>query len=176
MGRRGDSYDRFLIRIREMFESIYIIFQVIANLVGVFETEKMNVVDKTKSDKGFRANAQQEEFDFFNFLKQTFPDEFLRTGFQNKYTSMEAMIDHFKYYSEGFKVPKGFTYQAVESPKGEFGVALISDGSSIAYRCKIRSPAFYHLAMMPAQIQGHYFADMVTVLGSQDIVFGEVDR
>lgn len=139
----------------------------------------MKVMDdknKTKAQNQFKAETSAESFDFFSFLRQAFPDEFLKTDFQTKYNSMESMIEHFKYYSEGFKVPKGFTYQAVESPKGEFGVALISDGSTMAYRCKIRSPAFYHLAMMPSQIQGHYFADMVTVLGSQDIVFGEVDR
>jgi NADH:ubiquinone oxidoreductase subunit D len=161
---------------REMFESLYIIFQVIANLVGAFEIATLNSTEKTKFTKPFKAEDEREQFDFFTFLRQAFPDEFVRTGFQTKYNSMESMIEHFKYYSEGFKVPKGFTYQAVESPKGEFGVSLISDGSTMAYRCKIRSPAFFHLAMMPAQIQGHYFADMVTVLGSQDIVFGEVDR
>ena len=93
-----------------------------------------------------------------------------------KANSMETLIDHFKYFSEGIKVKPGVTYQAVEAPKGEFGVSLLSDGSSKPYRCKIRTPAYHHLQFMTSQIEGHYFADMITILGSQDIVFGEVDR
>ena len=89
---------------------------------------------------------------------------------------MEHLILHFKEYSEGIKVPRGFTYQAVEAPKGEFGVSLISDGTSIPFRCKIRTPAYHHMQLMPRMVHGHYFADLVTVLGSQDIVFGDVDR
>ena len=89
---------------------------------------------------------------------------------------MEELINHFKYYSEGTLVPQGFTYNAVEAPKGELGVSLLSNNSSHPYRCKIRSPAYHHLQMMAKLMQGHMFADMVTILGSQDIVFGEVDR
>jgi len=89
---------------------------------------------------------------------------------------METLIDHFKYYSEGVKVTRGFVYKAVEAPKGEFGVSLVSDGSSQPYRCKIRTPAYHHMQVMPRLVQGHFFADLVTVLGSQDIVFGDVDR
>lgn len=89
---------------------------------------------------------------------------------------MESLIEHFKHYSEGLKVPAGLDYQAVEAPKGEFGVTLLSDGSAKPYRCKIRTPAYHHLQFMTSQIRGHYFADMITILGSQDIVFGEVDR
>lgn len=89
---------------------------------------------------------------------------------------MEAMIEHFKYYSEGLKVAAGSVYQAVEAPKGEFGVLLISDGSTKPYRCKIRTPAYHHLQLMSFIMDGHYFADMITILGSQDIVFGEIDR
>lgn len=89
---------------------------------------------------------------------------------------MEYLIEHFKYYSEGLKVNSGVTYQSVEAPKGEFGVALVSDGSTKPYRCKIRTPAFHHLQLMSYMMAGHYFADMITILGSQDIVFGEVDR
>jgi len=89
---------------------------------------------------------------------------------------MEFLIEHFKYYSYGIEVPKGFTYKAVEAPKGEFGVTVISDGSSNPYRCKLRSPAFHHLNLVSRMMQGHMFADMITILGSQDIVFGEVDR
>ena len=89
---------------------------------------------------------------------------------------METLINHFKNYSEGLKAPKGFNYSAVEAPKGEFGVNLISDGTSNPYRCKIRTPAYHHMQVMPRLVQGHFFADLVTVLGSQDIVFGDVDR
>ena len=89
---------------------------------------------------------------------------------------MESLINHFKHYSEGVHVPAGSLYQAVEAPKGEFGVTLLSDGSARPYRCKIRTPAYHHLQFMSSQIRGHYFADMITILGSQDIVFGEVDR
>jgi NADH:ubiquinone oxidoreductase subunit D len=89
---------------------------------------------------------------------------------------MESLINHFKMYSEGLEVPSGFTYKSVESPKGEFGVSLLSDGSSTPYRCKFKSPAYTHLNLVPKLIQGHMFADMITLLGSQDIVFGEIDR
>jgi NADH-quinone oxidoreductase subunit D len=89
---------------------------------------------------------------------------------------MENLISHFKKYSEGIKVPKGFTYNSIEAPKGEFGVSIISDGSSKPYRCKIRTPAYHHMQIMSRMSQGHYFADLVTILGSIDIVFGDVDR
>ena len=91
-------------------------------------------------------------------------------------TSMESLIHHFKLYTEGFKVPEGEVYVAVEAPKGEFGVYLISDGSSKPYKCKIRAPGFSHLQSMDYLIKGHMLADVPAVLGSMDIVFGEVDR
>ena len=93
-----------------------------------------------------------------------------------KNQSMEYLIEHFKYYSEGLKVNSGYSYQAVESPKGEFGVSLIANNTPKPFRCKIRTPAYHHLQLMSKMMQGHYFADMITILGSQDIVFGEVDR
>lgn len=89
---------------------------------------------------------------------------------------MEKLIEHFKHYSEGVVVPKGITYAAVEAPKGEFGVSLISDNSVNPFRCKIKSPSYTHLQMLSFLLRGHYFADAVTLIGSQDIVFGEVDR
>ncbi len=91
-------------------------------------------------------------------------------------TSMEALINHFKLFSEGFHVPEGATYTAVEAPKGEFGVYLIADGTNRPYRCKIRAPSFAHLQALPQLCVGHLVADAVTILGSLDIVFGEVDR
>ncbi len=90
--------------------------------------------------------------------------------------SMEAMIHHFKLYTEGYKVPEGEIYAAVEAPKGEFGVYLVADGSNKPYRCRLRAPGFFHLAALDFMTKGHMIADVVAVLGSQDIVFGEVDR
>jgi NADH-quinone oxidoreductase subunit D len=89
---------------------------------------------------------------------------------------MEALIHHFKLYTEGYHVPAGETYTAVEAPKGEFGVFLVADGGNKPYRCKIRAPGFAHLAAMDYMCRGHMLADSVAILGSMDIVFGEVDR
>ena len=164
LGKRGDSYDRFLIRIREMYESVNIIFQILTNLSNV-----TNINTSISSKKSKKINF----FSFFDFL---YSQQFKKLNNNSKYTSMESLINHFKQYSEGIKVPRGFTYKAVEAPKGEFGVSLVSDGTSIPYRCKIRTPAYHHIQVMPRLVQGHFFADLVTVLGSQDIVFGDVDR
>ena len=143
IGTRGDSFDRFLIRIREMFESMYIIFQIIKLIYN---------------DKGC-----------------TFYPKHNKTP-QTKYTNMETLINHFKYYSEGLVPEKNITYQAVEAPKGEFGVTLVSDNSNYPFRCKIKTPAYTHLQLLSVLSKGHFFADIVTLIGSQDIVFGEVDR
>jgi len=89
---------------------------------------------------------------------------------------MEGIIKHFKYWTEGFPVEKGWTYKAVESPKGEFGVSLVSGGSNNPYRCKVRSPALYHLQVLNKISKGHFLADLVTLIGTIDIVFGEIDR
>lgn len=159
LGRRGDSYDRFLIRIREMYESISIVFQILSNLTNL----------TYKNDLNTKVNF----FTFFNLLNST--NKF-KLGYRSKYNSMESLITHFKLYSEGLIVPKGFVYKAVEAPKGEFGTSIISDGTSNPYRCKIRTPAYHHMQVMSRMVQGHYFADLVTVLGSLDIVFGDVDR
>jgi NADH:ubiquinone oxidoreductase subunit D len=143
-----------------MYESINIVFQVLANLT-------------TLENKLIGSKKKINPFSFFDFLYK-FRKENLNK--KTKYTSMESLISHFKKYSEGIKVPKGFVYNAVEAPKGEFGVSLLSDGTSKPYRCKIRTPAYHHMHIMPRMVQGHYMADLVTVLGSQDIVFGDVDR
>jgi len=90
--------------------------------------------------------------------------------------SMESLIHHFKLYSEGFNVPKGNIYQTVEAPKGEFGIYLMSNGTNKPYRCKIKAPGFLHLQGLDFMSQGHLIADVVTIIGTQDIVFGEVDR
>jgi len=164
LGKRGDSYDRFLIRMREMYESVNIIFQILTNLT-LITNENSSLINEKNKKTSF--------FSFFDFI---YLNKFKSLNFNTKYNSMESLINHFKYYSEGLKVPKGFIYKAVEAPKGEFGVSLISDGSANPYRCKIRTPAYHHIQIMPRLVQGHYFADLVTVLGSQDIVFGDVDR
>jgi len=91
-------------------------------------------------------------------------------------TCMESLINHFKLYSEGFVVPKGKIYVGVEAPKGEFGINLISDGSTKPFRCKIRSPGFFHLQLIDYISKYHMLADVVTIIGTLDLVFGEVDR
>ena len=142
-GKSGDSYDRFIIRMREMFESLYLITQVISTL-------NLNTYN-------------------YNFNKW-------KSISQNKFTQMEKLINHFKYYSEGYVLNKGLYYGEVESPKGEFGVTIVSNNTNKSYRCKIKSPAYTHLQILSFLSKGHYFADIVTLIGSQDIVFGEVDR
>lgn len=164
MGKRGDSYDRFLIRLREMYESVSITFQILTNLAGT--TSKNSL---TKDNFFDSANC-------FSFFDSVYTEKFNKLNRNTKYNSMESLISHFKHYSEGIKVPRGFVYRAVEAPKGEFGVSLISDGSSYPYRCKIRTPAYHHMQIMSRMSQGHYFADLVTIIGSLDIVFGDVDR
>ena len=160
LGKRGDSYDRFLIRVREMYESVNVVFQVLSNLTN-------NKLTATNSNRNV---------DFLSFFDSLYRIRKEQLNKRTKYTSMESLIHHFKKYSEGVKVPKGFSYVAIEAPKGEFGVALISDGTSKPYRCKIRTPAYHHMHVMARMAQGHYVADLVTVLGSTDIVFGDVDR
>merc|ERR1712066_1121604 len=164
LGKRGDSYDRFLIRLREMYESVNVIFQLLTNLTLL-----------TSTASGSNASPGKDKT-FFSFLNSPATNHANRLNHNTKYVSMESLINHFKSYSEGVQVPKGFTYNAVEAPKGEFGVSLVSDGGSKPYRCKIRTPAYHHMQIMSRMSQGHYFADLVTVLGSLDIVFGDVDR
>jgi NADH:ubiquinone oxidoreductase subunit D len=89
---------------------------------------------------------------------------------------METLIEHFKFWGEGSKIKSNFTYKNVESPKGEFGVTLFSDNSAKPYKCKVRSPAYHHLQVLPKISKGHFLADLVALIGTIDIVFGEVDR
>ncbi len=148
VGKNGDCYDRYLIRMEEMRQSVRIMRQCIA---------LMNKPD----GKGPVATTDGK----------IVPPK--RTEMKR---SMEALIHHFKLYTEGYHVPEGEVYAAVEAPKGEFGVYLVSDGSNKPYRCKIRAPGFPHLAAMHPICRGHLLADVSAVLGSLDIVFGEVDR
>ena len=143
-GSVGDCYDRYLIRIQEMRESLSIIQQTINKM----PEGSVKVCDS----------------------KYTAPS---RGHMKN---DMESLIHHFKYYTEGITVPKGQIYTAVEAPKGEFGVFLVSDGSAKPYRCKIRAPDFAHLQGLNEMAVGHMLADVVTIIGTQDIVFGSVDR
>ena len=144
VGKNGDCYDRFVLRLEEVRQSLRIMKQCVEELPGGPVTS----VDK----------------------KITPP----RRGDMKH--SMEALIHHFKLFTEGYRVPEGEVYAAVEAPKGEFGVYLVSDGSNKPYRCKIRAPGFAHLQSMDFMCKGHMLADVPAVLGSQDIVFGEVDR
>ena len=156
LGKKGDCYDRFLIRIREMYESLNIIIQLIYNIINFFSLNKSLL-----------------SFNFFNYL---FKNKLIKLNKKTKYNTMENLINHFKYFSEGLKPNKGFSYKSVEAPKGELGVSIISNNSFMPYRCKIKSPSFVNLQIMTKLAKGHFFADLITVLGSQDIVFGDVDR
>ncbi len=163
LGTSGDCYDRFLLRIQEMVESLNISNQVISNF-NTINFNKNNINNLTVEKKFLKNNLTTQKIEFNKFNKK------------NKYNDMESLINHFKYYTEGFKVPEGFTYRAIEAPKGEFGVSLISDGSTNPYKCKVRTPALQHLQMLNSLCKGHMFADLVTLIGSLDVVFGEIDR
>jgi NADH:ubiquinone oxidoreductase subunit D len=162
VGQNGDSYDRFLIRMNEMTESLNIINQVVNKL--------------TKHKKQPQSSKKVSNINPHFLLKYLYPKSWNQNNYKSEYTSMEQLISHFKYWSEGFPVKSGWTYRAVESPKGEFGVALISDGTNIPYRCKVRSPAYHHLQVLPKISKGHFLADLVALMGTIDIVFGEIDR
>jgi NADH dehydrogenase (ubiquinone) Fe-S protein 2 len=144
IGINGDCYDRYLIRINEMRESLKIIEYCVNNI-----PETPIKVDNFKISIPSKKSIKN---------------------------SMESLISHFKIYTEGFVVPKGETYCFVEAPKGEFGVYLVSDGTNKPYRCKIRSPGFFHLQGLDFMSNNHMLADVVTIIGTQDIVFGEIDR
>ncbi len=144
VGTNGDCYDRYLIRVQEMRQSIRIINQCLNKI-----PEGPIKVDNTKISAPSKTHMKQ---------------------------SMEALIHHFKYFTEGFAVNPGEVYVSTEAPKGEFGTFLVSDGTSKPYRCKIRAPGFYHLQGLNMMSAGHFLADAVTIIGTQDIVFGEVDR
>lgn len=154
VSNHGDSYDRYLLRMNEMTESLLIINQSVS-LLNLYPHKKTK---KTQLINLISAIATSTERD------------------KAQYTDMETLIHHFKYWSEGFPVASGWTYQAVESPKGEFGVTLISDNTAKPYKCKVRSPAYHHLAFLPNLAIGHLITDLSTLIGTVDIVFGEIDR
>lgn len=143
-GTNGDCYDRYLIRLFEMKQSILIIEQCLDQIpYGPIKTSDNKITPPSRFD-----------------IKQ----------------SMEALIHHFKFYTNGINVPASETYTGTEAPKGEFGVYLISNNSNRPYRCKIKAPGFAHLQALDMMSKGHMIADVVTIIGTQDIVFGEVDR
>ncbi len=144
IGQNGDCYDRYLVRMAEIRQSISLVKQCIENMPeGPIKTEDRKISPPPRAE-----------------MK----------------TSMEAMIHHFKLYSEGYHVPAGEAYTAVEAPKGEFGVYIVSDGTNRPYRCRIRAPGFAHLQALDFMAKGHMLADVAAIIGSLDIVFGEIDR
>ncbi len=146
VGANGDCYDRYLVRIEEMRQSNRIIRQCIDWLRN---NPGPVIVDNHKVAPPSRVEMK---------------------------SNMEELIHHFKLFSEGFHVPPGEVYAAVEAPKGEFGVYLVSDGANKPWRMKIRAPSFPHLAALNEMAKGHMLADVVAIIGTQDIVFGEIDR
>ena len=145
IGHNGDCYDRYLVRMEEMRQSVLIIRQAI---------ERLNVENGPVLAQGKLCPPRRGE------MKK----------------SMEALIHHFKLYTEGFHVPEGEVYAFVEAPKGEFGVYLVSDGSNKPYRVKIRAPGYLHLQAMDHMAAGHQLADVAAIIGTMDVVFGEIDR
>ena len=146
LGRNGDCYDRYLVRMEEMRQSVRIMIQCLDLLDA---NPGPVLIQNSKFAPPRRAEMKR---------------------------SMEALIHHFKLYTEGFHVPEGDVYTAVEAPKGEFGVYLVGDGTNKPYRCKIRAPGYSHLQAMDWMCRGHQVADVSAILGSLDIVFGEIDR
>jgi NADH-quinone oxidoreductase subunit D len=144
VGKNGDCYDRYLVRMHEIRQSLRIMRQCLEQMpAGPVRVPDQKVTPPPRAE-----------------MKR----------------SMEALIHHFKLYTEGVHVPKGEVYAAIESSKGEFGVYLVSDGTNKPYRCKIRSPSYVHLAAFDFMCKGHQLADVPSIIGSLDIVFGEVDR
>lgn len=144
VGKDGDCYDRYMVRVEEMYQSVKIVKQCLEKMPqGAVKTLDSKITPPTR--------AKMKE-------------------------SMEALIHHFKLYTEGYHVPEGESYGVVEAPKGEFGVYLYSDGTNKPYRCRIKAPSFAHLQGLDFMAKGHLMADVVTIIASLDIVFGEIDR
>ena len=144
IGKNGDCYDRYLIRMEEMKQSLKIINQVLDKM-----PKGDVIIDNPRISPPKRSTMK---------------------------SSMESLISHFKLYTEGVRVPEGSVYRAVEAPKGEFGVYLVSDGTNKPYRCKIRAPGFAHLQGLDFMTKGHQLADLVACIATMDVVFGEIDR
>ncbi|MGZ7109071.1 MAG: NADH-quinone oxidoreductase subunit D [Methanobacterium sp.] len=144
VGKNGDCYDRYLIRVQEMRESLKIIFQCLNNIpLGFIKSEDKKLVAPSRS---------------------------------HMKSNMESLIHHFKLYTEGYSIPAGESFVSVEAPKGEFSVFLVSNDNNRPFRCRIHAPGFMHLQGLDFMSKNHMIADVVTIIGTQDIVFGEVDR
>jgi NADH-quinone oxidoreductase subunit D len=144
VGDNGDCYDRYLLRMVEMRQSLSIISQCLETIpTGLIKTQDNKLCPPTKAE-----------------MKQ----------------SMEALIHHFKIYTNGISIPSNEVYVGTEAPKGEFGIYLVSNNTNKPYRCKIKAPGFAHLQALNFMSKGHLLADVVTIIGTQDIVFGEIDR
>ena len=144
IGKNGDCYDRYLVRVEEMYQSLRIMKQAIEKMPsGPIKTQDPKITSPRRAD-----------------MKN----------------SMEAMINHFKLYTEGYDVPAGEVYVPVEAPKGEFGVYLYADGTNKPYRCRIKAPGFAHIQALDFLTHGHLVSDVVTIISSLDLVFGEIDR
>ena len=153
LGRCGDSFDRYLLRVEEMRNSLIIIDQCLnmwSHAILPFPSKNSNIN--------------------ISFNKITPPSRYSMKYF------MESLIHHFKLYSEGFNLPKEDTYTVVEAPKGEFGIYLLSEGENRPYRCRIKSPGFMALQGLDFMAQGLFLSDLITLIGTQDLVFGEIDR
>ena len=148
IGKNGDNYDRYCIRMEEMRQSVRIMKQCIQKLRAP-EGQGPVVVEDNKIAPPRRGDMKR---------------------------SMEALIHHFKLMTEGYCVPAGEAYAAIEAPKGEFGAYIVSDGSNKPFRLKLRAPGFVHMSALDEMTRGHMLADLVAIIGTQDIVFGEVDR
>lgn len=148
VGKNGDTYDRYMVRVEEMRQSIHLIEQCLQRLDNDLQGQPVKV-------QNFKVSPPTRD---------------------DMKTSMEALIHHFKLYTEGFHTPEGEVYAPIEAPKGEMGVYLVSDGGAMPYRAKIRAPGYAHLQGLDFMARGHMLADVTTIIGTQDIVFGEIDR
>jgi len=150
IGKNGDCYDRYMCRVLEMRESLKILNQCL-KFLNIFS----KLGDTSYIINDFKISPPSRHYMKYN---------------------MEGLIHHFKYYSEGFSIPKEETCSLVEAPKGEFSVYLVSDNSNKAYRCRIKAPGFLHLQGLDYLAKNSFLADLVTIIGSLDLVFGEIDR
>jgi len=159
----GDCYDRYLLRIEEIYQSIFIIEQCLYYLLN------LNILNYFNSINLINQNNYNNSY-VNNDLKITPPFRYLLKF------NMEALIHHFKLYTEGFNIQTNKIYFATEAPKGEFGIFIYTNGTNKPYRCRLKAPGFFHLQSLDFMCKNHMIADLVTIIGTQDIVFGEIDR
>ena len=184
LGRRGDNLDRFLIRIKETFEC----FRLVGQAVSVLSTYQYQDVSRqlqartalsgvsAQGGSGIAARTTAESTSGISANAPLYAQFFNTLNSKSKFTGMEELIHHFRYFSEGFVSKAGVTYQCVEAPKGELGVMLVSGGSSKPYRIKIRTPVSHNMHLIPSVCAGFVFGDFVMTFCSLDIVLGEIDR